>query len=127
MNALPIVVDTSFLIDVDRGQKGAMTAWRSIVESGESLFLPVPVFVEFVAGTRNPEIAANHLRGAAHLLIMGEAEAVAAAAIARRALKDGKFPGWMDILIAACAKERGDLEIITANPEHFPYSRVRGY
>jgi predicted nucleic acid-binding protein len=124
---MPVVLDTSFLVDLEHEVPSATAAWRRLVESGESMHLPIPVFAEYVAGARSPSVAADNLLGAAHLMLMGVAEARAAAALARRAREGGKFPGWNDIFIAACAKEHGDLEIVTGNPAHFPFSRVRTY
>lgn len=124
---MAVILDTSFLVDLEHERPAAVDAWRRLVESRETMFLPSPALAEYLARLANPDKGAEYLRGATQGLVFGEAEALAAAALARRAFKDGRFPGWNDIFIAACAKEKGDLEILSSNADDFPYSRVRTY
>lgn len=124
---MAVVLDTSFLVDLEHERPAALTAWRRLVESRETMFVPTPALAEYLTGVPNPDKGAEYLRGSTQFLIFGEAESLAAAALARRAYREGKFPGWNDIMIAACAKEKGDLEIVSANSNDFPFSRVREY
>lgn len=124
---MAVVVDTSFLIDYDRGDEDAERMLEKLVDGGEALIIPTIVAVEFLTGMADPEVALAGLANAGDVQDFSPADAVATALVARKLLKKGVFPGWTDVMIAGVAKARGDLPILTGNPKHFPESRTVTY
>lgn len=124
---MAVVVDTSFLIDYDRGDEDAERMLDKLVDGGEALIIPTIVAAEFLTGMADPEVALAGLANAADVQDFSAHDAVATALVARKLIKKGVFPGWTDAMIAGFAKARGDLPILTGDPKHFPESRTVTY
>jgi predicted nucleic acid-binding protein len=119
---MAVVADTTCLVDAARGHKGALSLLDRFAEEGELVLVPSIVIAEYLAGSRDAASDLANLGAAADLQPFTIEDAASAGAMARRALKDGAFPGWMDVLIAGFALNRGDLAVVTRNPKHFPKS-----
>lgn len=117
------VVDTSFLIDVRKGRPDAKRLWAELEADGALLLIPTAAVAEFLAGSTDPREDVAALDAAGEVIDFTRSDAMAAAAIAREAFARGDFPGWNDCLIAGVARNRGDVEVLTANPRHFPKAR----
>ncbi len=124
---MPVVVDTSFLIDHARGKPSAAAALEKLLAAQETLLIPSIVAAEFLGGLAAPARGLAVLSEAGDVSDFTAADAVAAAEIARDAVAQGRFPGWLDVMIAGFAKARGDLPIVTANARHFPAARTIAY
>jgi len=122
-----VVLDTSFLSDVRGGDDEAHRLLETLVREGETALVPSVVVAEYLAGSRDPEADFQALDRAATLEDLRVGDARAAALVARLMFRGGRFPGWIDVLVAGFAKARGDLPIVTKNARHFPESRTRGY
>lgn len=124
---MAVVADTSFLVDVTRGDEAAERAVEALAESGELLLIPSVVAAEYLTGSTRPDAALDRLEAAGDLEAFTVDDARAAAEIARRSLEDGTFPGWTDALIAGFARNRGDVPVLTADPDGFPGVEARAY
>jgi len=122
-----VVLDSSFLSDVRRGHGGANELLDRLVQEGEAAVVPSVVVAGYLAGSRDPEGDLVALDGAAVLEDFRVGDARVAADLARRMFDGGRFPGWIDALVAGFAKARGNLAIVTKNVRHFPESRTRSY
>lgn len=124
---MAVVLDTSFLIDLSRGNSAAGRLFEELVERQELFIIPTVVVAEYLAGSRDPEHDMARLNEAAEILPFSQEDALAAASIARQSLANGSFPGWMDCLLAGVARNRGNIPVVTANPRHFPGSETLSY
>ena len=124
---MTVVLDTSFLSDVRGGDEGARRLLEELVREGEAALVPSVVVAEYLAGSRQPEADFATLDRAVTLEDLRLGDARSAAALARRMFARGRFPGWIDALVAGFAKARGDLPVVTKNARHFPESRLRSY
>ncbi len=124
---MTVVLDTSFLSDVRAGDEEADRLLDRLVREGEPALVPSVVVAEYLAGSRDPEADLAALDRAAALEDLRVEDASIAAALARRMFRGGRFPGWIDTLVAGFAKARGDLTVVTKNVRHFPESRTRSY
>ncbi len=124
---MTVVLDTSFLSDVRAGDAEADRLLDRLVREGEAALVPSVVVAEYLAGSRGPEADLTALDRAAALEDLRVEDASIAAVLARRMFRGGRFPGWIDILVAGFAKARGDLTVVTKNVRHFPESRTRSY
>ena len=118
------VVDTSFLIDVEKGHPGAKRLKAALEDEEALLFIPTVVMAEYLAGSIDALADLAALEAAGEIVDLTREDALAAAGIARDALARGELPGWTDCLIAGVARNRGDVEVLTANPRHFPRART---
>lgn len=116
---MPVVLDTSFLVDVARGDPGARARVERFAGEGTVLLIPTVVVAEYLAGSRDPEGDLEELHRAGQVVDFDEGDARAAAELAREASARGRFPGWTDLLIAGVARHRGNASVVTANPRHF--------
>lgn len=124
---MTLVVDTSFLIDFERGDPRTDDLFERLGDNAETLLIPSIVLAEYVAGARNPEEAREALERAGEVLPFTTEDAMATAELAGRMFRKGVFPGWVDAMVAGVAKARGDVAILTRNPRHFPESRTVTY
>jgi predicted nucleic acid-binding protein len=124
---MTVVLDSSFLADIRRGDEGAQSLLGELVAEGEAAIVPSVVVAEYLAGSRDPDEDFATLERAVALEDLRVADSREGASLARRMFEAGRFPGWIDTLVAGFAKVRGDLPIITRNVRHFPESRTRTY
>ena len=124
---MSVVLDNSFLSDVRRGDEGAHRLLERFIRDGEAAIVPSIVVAEYLAGSRDPEADFVALDRAAVLEDLRVGDARVAAALARKMFERGRFPGWIDALVAGFAKARGDLPVVTKNVRHFPENRTLDY
>jgi len=122
-----VVFDSSFLADVRTGDGGALRLLAELVAEGEVAIVPTVVVAEYLTGSRDPDGDLATLDQAAAIEDLRVGDAREGAALARRMFGAGRFPGWIDVLVAGFAKARGNLPIVTRNVRHFPESRTRTY
>lgn len=121
---MSLVVDTSFLVDVARGDAGANALLTELEQARELLLIPTVVVAEYLAGSRDPAADLDELERAGDIVALTVEDARAAGEIAREALAAGRFPAgrfpaWSDALIAGVARARSASLVVTSNPRHF--------
>ena len=124
---MTVVIDSAFLADVRSGAPKAIRLLDQLIADRETAIVPSVVAAEYLTGSRDPDADVAALEAAAVLLDYQLDDAQAASDIARRAFLQGRFPGWMDVMIGGFAKARGDLRIVTRNARHFPDNPTLGY
>lgn len=113
-----MILDASFLLDLERGVDGALAALHTMVEAREPMRVPAQAASEYIAGTEDPVANLNDLEQSYIVLDHGRAHIVETAQLAARSMAEGTFPGWTDAQIAAVAVLAGE-EIVTGDPRHF--------
>lgn len=124
---MTVVFDSSFLSDVRGSDEDALRLLERLVGEGEGALVPSVVVAEYLAGSRDPSADLATLNRAAVLEDLRVGDAQVAASLARRMFERGRFPGWIDALVAGFAKARGDLRVVTRNVRHFPESPTVRY
>lgn len=124
---MPVVADTSFLIDLARRDRKAMALAQELGRRGETILVPSVALAEYAMGFAEPERAAREISQGAEIIPFTEDQAIAAADFGRRLAAQGKFPGWNDLFIGAVATERGGLRVVSRNPRHFPLHSTLTY
>jgi predicted nucleic acid-binding protein len=112
------VVDTSFLIDLDRGEDAALAALHVLVEDHEEVLVPPQTAIEYLTGYEDAVANLSDLEASYEVLDVDRATMLETAQIAREAIEADDFPGWPDACIAAAASLEAE-EVLTANPEDF--------
>lgn len=112
------VLDTTFLIDLDRRDPAALKAFDSLCGSGDRLLVPAQVAIEYLAGSAAPLIAWNDLDRSFHLAEVGKNEVFESARLGRLAKDRGLRPRWADAQIASVAMLNATY-VVTANPRDF--------
>lgn len=79
--------------------------------------------VEVASGTADPDTAIRAIQDSFIPVPFDLETAGVAAGIGRDLLRAGRFPGWIDIVIAATALRFGE-ELVSRNERHF--RRIRG-
>ena len=113
-----MVLDSTFLVDLSRSLPSAVRLLRDLVQRGRPLRVPTAVLMEVAAGTPDPEEAARAIAESFLLEDFDEATARIAAKAGHQALGTGRFPGWIDIVIAATALRYGE-HLVSRNERHF--------
>lgn len=116
---MAIVADTAWLIDVARGDAAAIALLDRLANEQELVLVPTVVLAEYLAGSRDAARDLADIQAAANVQPFTVEDAVVAGEFGRRSLREGSFPGWMDLLVAAFAHNRGDLAVVTRNRKHF--------
>lgn len=112
------VLDTSFLIDLERRREHALAALERMLRDGEPLLVPAQVAVEYLAGLEDPLAGLYGLEASFAVVPFGRAQLLEAARLARGAMRRGAFPGWGDAQVAALAAlER--TYVVGADAAHF--------
>lgn len=96
------VLDTSFLIDLQRAEQRAVAAFRGL--QGQDLVVPMVVAKEFLAGFDEPLAAWRLLQQEYTVGVEGMDQAIAASRIFRRLRKAGRRAMWNDATVAAHAE-----------------------
>lgn len=112
------VLDTSLLIDLERGQSSARKALDWLLARDEPLLVPAQVAIEYLAGVDDPVQGLHRLNSSFAVVGVGQEQILEASRVGRRALVEGHRPGWGDLQIAALALLEGSL-IVTADPASF--------
>lgn len=117
-----VVLDSTFLVDLSRSVPAATGLLRDLVARARPLRVPTAVLMEVAAGTPDPEEAARAIAESFLVQSFDEETAGVAAQLGHDALRVGRFPGWIDVIIAATAVRHGE-ELVSRNVRHF--RRVR--
>lgn len=113
-----MILDVSFLIDLEKGSDPALAALHWMAEEQEPIRVPAPAATEYIAGFADPVANLHDLERSYELLETDRAQILEGARLAREAFASGSFPGWMDLQIGAAAVLY-DEEVATGNPDHF--------
>lgn len=113
-----VVLDASFLIDLERDHAGAVDRLREYRRTGERLILPAMAASQYIVGSSNPLVAWRRLHDAFEIMPMGRDEVMETARLGRLAKERGLRPHWADLCIAASASLHGTY-VVTANPTDF--------
>ena len=112
------VLDTTFLIDLQRGRERALHVLEAMLDAEEDLVVPAQVAVEFLSGVKDQAVALRRLEAAFTFAPADRDHALVAAELAREARARGAFPGWSDVNVAAHARLESTY-VVTANAKHF--------
>ncbi len=112
------VLDSTFLVDLDREPERHRSWLETQVEEQEDLVVPAQAAIEFASGEHDPAAALRDLQASFWIVPVDERIQLEAARLARKAFEDGIFPGWADLQIAATASYLG-MSIATRNRKHF--------
>lgn len=123
------VLDTSFLIDFEHGLPSALRQLEALEAAKEPLLVPALVALEFAGGSKEPRRVWEALRRAYTILDFTASTAERASLMAGLALREGRFPGWSDIQVAATALEHDEILVSgdTAGFGTIPGLRLRTY
>ena len=118
---MPVVLDTTVLIDVLRGRPGTVAGISELEKSVDRVFTSVVNVEELVRGLRGSgeEEAAARLLGGLRLAPLGREEGEQAGRWRREHARRGVTLSQSDCLIAAAAHGLG-ARLATGNPKHFP-------
>ncbi len=122
---MPVLLDTTVLIDVLRGRAGTVGRLEALERAGERLFTTVVNVEEIHRGLcseRERDAAARLLAGL-RLTPLGRPEGRRAGGWRRDHAKRGVTLSQSDCLIAAGAVAAG-ARLATGNPKHFPMPGV---
>lgn len=122
---MPVLVDTTVLIDLLRGRSVAAARLGALHDAGESLFTTVVNVEEIHRGLRSAREreAADRLLGGLRLAPLGRVEGARAGGWRRAHAERGVTLSQADCLIAAGAVAVG-ARLATGNPKHFPMAGV---
>ncbi len=122
---MPVVLDTTVLIDLLRGRNEAAARLGALHGAGESLFTTVVNVEEIHRGLRSTRErrAADRLLVGLRLAPLGRAEGARAGEWRRAHADRGVTLSQSDCLIAAGAAGVG-ARLATGNPKHFPMAGV---
>ena len=112
------VLDSSLLIDLERGQAAASRALRRLVDRSEPLLVPAQVAIEYLCGLEDAVQGLHRLNGSFVVVGVGQEQILEAARLGRRAREAGARPGWADLQVAGLATIE-DTFVITADPDGF--------
>ena len=112
------VLDTSFLIDVERRRDNAINAYEKLIHGGQPLLIPAQVATEYLTGL-DDEIAGLHQLELAFAVVpFGRIQVLEAARLAKLAHRGGEFPGWGDAQVAALAAIE-QTYVVSADTKHY--------
>jgi predicted nucleic acid-binding protein len=112
------VLDTSFLIDLERGSDAALAALDHMVDERRPIRVPAQAAAEYVSGFEDPVANLNDLERSYEVLAHDREHLLETAQLARAAFVEGAFPGWTYTQIAAAAV-LADEPVLTADPGDF--------
>lgn len=116
---MAVILDTSFLIDVERKDPGALRVLKTLAALPEPLLVPTIVLAQFLVGAKDKEQALERITRHAEIIDLDIADALATSDLARELNRKGIFPGWSDTLIGGSAKARGNIPVVTRNLKGF--------
>lgn len=112
------MLDSTFLIDLERGREEALAVLDLLVERDAPLVVPPQAAAEVLAGRADAVAGLADIERSFEVLSLGRDEILQTARLARTALADGTFPGWADTQIAAHARLADDV-VVTEDVDHF--------
>ncbi len=117
MNHTP-VLDTSFLIDLDRRIPSALALMDTLRESGQPLRVPAQAAIEYLTGLDASLPGLGKLTPSFDVVPVTDTHIVQASEAARRMRRAGMMAAWADIQVAALALLDDDV-VVTADPKPF--------
>lgn len=113
------MLDTTFLVAVEKGSGEAEARYRELVDGREPLRLPAAVWTEYLAGfpPRERDEARETLEAAVTFEPFTRRMADEAARIQHELMRSGDTLGWHDIQVATTALHYE--EILLSNDERF--------
>lgn len=103
-------VDTTFCVDLSKGEPAAVALAKDLDARRERLAIPAPALTEFLIGGfakgGRRLAAAVDLTSRLEVIPIDETIAVEAARLGGQAIRDGRPVGTLDLLIAATARVR---------------------
>ncbi|HEY7178327.1 MAG TPA: PIN domain-containing protein [Gaiella sp.] len=122
---MPILLDTTVLIDLLRGRPGAIAGLEALARSGERPFTSAVNLEELYRGLRpREEDAAASLASGLRLAPLARAEGARAGSWRREHAARGETLSQADCLVGAAAVGVG-ARLATGNPRHFPMPELR--
>ncbi len=130
-----MILDTTFAIDLLRGNKSAEKKAREMEDRDEAVVIPTPVVLELFAGAARSDAPMSERRKVEEFAssyghaILGYNEARLAGEILGNLMLKGQRIGLIDTMIASIAITHGET-VLTRSPEHFDRIegvRVEGY
>lgn len=124
-----MILDTSFVIDLMRGERKAVEKLEEFERSGEAIYLTAPTIYELFLGIALSRASDSEKRRVEEVLReqvvlpLDEEAARAAGELQGELMREGVPIDPLDALIAGIAVVRGE-RVATRNVKHF--SRVRG-
>ncbi|MHB8585294.1 MAG: type II toxin-antitoxin system VapC family toxin [Thermoplasmatota archaeon] len=115
---MAVVIDTAFLIDLQRTPERAEEIVRRLVAKDQDLVVPVQAAVEFAVGFAGPNAAFDVLVDGYRLMAFDEPVAREAARLGQMAAAEGIRVPWADLQIAATASWLGTF-VVTRNLGRF--------
>ncbi len=112
------VIDTTFLIMLERGGTVAEKALETLVKHDDRLIVPHQVAIEYLAGLEDPVVGFHMIEASFRTGSLTTEHVLEAAHLARTAFAKGVFPGWADIQIASFARLENTF-VVTSNVRHF--------
>ncbi len=124
-----MILDTTFAIDLLRGEKKAERKARQLEDRDEAVIIPTPVVLELFVGVVRSDAPMSERRRVEEFTssyghaALGYNEARMAGEILGNFLTKGERIGLIDTMIASIAITHGET-ILTRNPDHF--RRIEG-
>lgn len=122
-----VLLDTCFLIDLANGNQGAVKLLDELERDRTPLLVPSVALLEYLNGWRDARAALAGVERAAEVIDFASEDAAEATRLTRESLKKGRYPGYVDTIIAATSIARGGIPIVTRNGKHFPGCETRTY
>ena len=120
-----VLLDTTVVIDLLRGRRGATARLRSLRESGDVAYVCAINIDETVRGLRSGEdTGARQLFAGLRTIVLGEREGWQAGEWRRRFAAGGQSLSQADCLVAAAAVSFG-ARLATGNPRDFPMGELK--
>jgi predicted nucleic acid-binding protein len=110
------VLDTSFLVDLQRGEARARAAADRL--GTQVLLVPFQAALEFMSGFADPAQALHLLRSSFDVTLPTEAHLIAGASLRRDMRAQGRRPAWADLHIATEARLAATF-VVTADAADF--------
>ena len=121
---MPVLLDTTVLIDALRGRLGVLARLDAIEGRAETPLTCAINVEELVRGLRaSEEVAAERLLQGLRIVRLGRLEGIRAGAWRRQSAERGITLSQGDCLVAAAAVSAG-ARLATGNPRHFPFDEL---
>jgi predicted nucleic acid-binding protein len=122
----PVLLDTTVLIDILRGRKGAVQRLRALREAGDRPYacaINVEEVERGLKGDAESEAAATLFDGL-EVALLGRADGIQAGRWRRELARKGTTLSQADCLVAAATLAIGG-RLATGNPSDFPMTELR--
>ena len=123
-----MILETSFLIDMMKGQPEVAALVKEIDRSGETVYLPSPALFELWLGAGRSSRSRKEIQKIESLvesfdvLVLTDEDAREAGLMQARLSKTGRGMGTVDVLLAGMARQRGE-SLVTGDRDFSAVSR----